>query len=229
MRTLIIQTSPPCTASTFLSNAVYGLIPELSDKKILGSWDEDWEQQFSGNILCIKCHNTNIDELICKYKENYNVFFVCSERPETNSLINSKYAVYKNVTIFQYKTLNETETNDVPNIINNIYEKINKMLNPEVGVNLSIKNGIDRINGMNERVKQIASLPFSYIDDFYEIHGSHRNRTKQDPPKDHPKDKEVALAPAAVSVRKLVVVKVPRPGYKKRPNVLVRGKTKMFL
>ena len=34
MKLLIIQTSPFHTASTFLVNAIYGLIPELIDKKI---------------------------------------------------------------------------------------------------------------------------------------------------------------------------------------------------
>ena len=38
IKTLIIQTSPHHTASTLLVNAMYGLIPELSNKKIIGTW-----------------------------------------------------------------------------------------------------------------------------------------------------------------------------------------------
>lgn len=37
MTILIIQTSPTHTASTLLVNALYGLIPELNDKKIMGN------------------------------------------------------------------------------------------------------------------------------------------------------------------------------------------------
>ena len=43
MKTLIIQTSPYHTASTFLVNAIYGLIPELSNKKIIGIWNNNFE------------------------------------------------------------------------------------------------------------------------------------------------------------------------------------------
>ena len=35
VKLLIIQTSPKHTGSTFLVNALYGIIPELSDKKVL--------------------------------------------------------------------------------------------------------------------------------------------------------------------------------------------------
>jgi hypothetical protein len=35
MKILIIQTSPFHTASTFLVNAVYGIIPELLEKRII--------------------------------------------------------------------------------------------------------------------------------------------------------------------------------------------------
>jgi len=38
MKLLIIQTSPKHTASTLLVNAIYGLIPELYNKKIIGIW-----------------------------------------------------------------------------------------------------------------------------------------------------------------------------------------------
>jgi hypothetical protein len=37
---------------------------------------------------------------------------------------------------------------------------------------------IQRINAMNVRYEEIKHKPFTYIDDFYEIHGSHRNRPK---------------------------------------------------
>ena len=66
MRTLIIQTSPFHTGSTFLINALYGLIPELNNKRIIAIWDNEWEKEFE-DIMVIKCHITNINELMTKY------------------------------------------------------------------------------------------------------------------------------------------------------------------
>jgi hypothetical protein len=57
MKTLIIQTSPYHTASTFLVNAIYGLIPELVNTKIIGIWDEDIESYFDNIIYLTKIKN----------------------------------------------------------------------------------------------------------------------------------------------------------------------------
>ena len=171
MRTLIIQTSPFHTGSTFLINALYGLIPELNNKRIIAIWDNEWEKEFE-DIMVIKCHITNINELMTKYNDKYNLYFICSERIEKQKLINEKYKSYKNVIVFPFSELNETNTNDIPTIITNIYNKMNKMLNIE----LNISSGINRIIEMNKRYEKIKLLPFSYTDEFYELHGSHRNR-----------------------------------------------------
>ena len=58
-------------------------------------------------------------------------------------------------------------------MVENIYNKINKMLKIE----LSIEGGINRIIAMNKRYEEIKDKPFDYIDDFFEIHGHHRNRS----------------------------------------------------
>jgi hypothetical protein len=171
MKKLIIQTSPYHTASTFLINALYGLIPELNDKKIIRIKDNQWEQYFD-EIIVLKCHNINIDELIEKYKNNYELYFICSERIEKGYIIDKKYKSYNNVIIFQFEELNESSTNNLYNIINNIYYKINTILN----IKLNIESGIDRIIKMNNRYEEIKHNSFNYIDDFFEIHGSHRNR-----------------------------------------------------
>ena len=70
MKTLIIQTSPKHTASTFLINAIYGLIPELGDKKIITIKTQNLEEYFD-QLIVIKCHK-EIDELIEKYKNDYD-------------------------------------------------------------------------------------------------------------------------------------------------------------
>jgi len=173
MKTLIIQTSMFHTASTFLINVLYGLIIELSNKRIIGEWDNQWEQYFN-DIIIIKCHNTDIDKLIMEYNNNYKLYFICSERKQYNLTIHDKYKLYNNVVVFDFDELNESSTNPLPDIIKNVYNKINKMLNIE----LNIEGGINRILDMNKRYEEIKEFPFDYIDNFFEIHGSHRNRTQ---------------------------------------------------
>ena len=176
MKTLIIQTSPKHTASTFLINAIYGLIPELGDKKIITIKTQNLEEYFD-QLIVIKCHK-EIDELIEKYKNDYELYFICSERKETNHIINDKYRNYKNVVIFDFNELNETEINTIPIIIKNIYDKLNQTIIQDIKIELNIKKGIERIHSMNQRYEEIQHLPFTYIDDFYQIHVSHRNRPK---------------------------------------------------
>ena len=119
MKTLIIQTSPMHTASTFLVNALYGLIPKLVDKKIICIWNDNFEKYFD-DIIVIKCHDINIDELILQYSNTYKLYFICSERQEMNYFIDNKYKLYNNVIIFDFIELNENETNTIPKIIEHI-------------------------------------------------------------------------------------------------------------
>ena len=125
-------------------------------------------------------HDINIDELIKKYSLNYNVYFVCSERPSKNLAIDPKYKLYRNVISFYYNELNETLDNPLPKIVTNVGRKLYNMLNRTktigVNININVQNGIKRVENMNNRCKEIEGQSFDYIDPFYEIHGSHRNR-----------------------------------------------------
>jgi hypothetical protein len=168
MKTMIIQTSPQHTGSTLLVNALYGLIPQLSDKRILGCWTKKLDPL---DITVLKYHNINIDELSKKYK-NYNLYFVCSERSEKGLFINEKYKSYKNVIVFDFKELNETSDNNLPKIIQHIHDRLKSMMDIE----LNIPNGIKRITDMNKLYTEIKTKPFKYVDPFYQLHGSHRNR-----------------------------------------------------
>jgi hypothetical protein len=171
MRTLIIQTSPPGTTSTVLINALYGMIPELTNKKIIGDWLDNFNLLFD-DLIAVKSHNINIDELIERYQDIHKLYFICSERPEKNYYMDPKYKSYENVRIFSFNELNESETNSVRNIVENIHNKIKDMLNIE----MNIETGIKRIEDMNKVYQEIKDKPFNYTDDFYELHGSHRNR-----------------------------------------------------
>lgn len=176
MKLLIIQTSPPHTASTLLVNAIYGIIPELFGKKIIGIWTPNFQKYFE-NIIVIKNHNTNIDELINKYNKEFKLVFICSERQEMNYLIDKKYKNYDNVVVFDFNELNETTSNTLTNIVDNIYNKVKNVL---CDIELDKSQCIERIKLMNNKYEQIKNLNFSYIDNFFELHGSHRNRKPQE-------------------------------------------------
>ena len=175
MKTLIIQTSPTHTARTFLVNALYGLIPELSDKKIIYSECKcnNINESVFRNIIVLKTHNNNIDELINKYQNKYKLFFVCSERREKKYMMNDKYKAYNNVVMFDFFELNETIDNTLPQIVDNIYNKLKNVL---VDVDLDKSKCIERLIMMNKKYEEIKHKKFSYIDNFFELHGSHRNR-----------------------------------------------------
>lgn len=192
MKTLIIQYSPGRTGSTVLTNALYGLIPSLSNKNILFNSSNnilnldkllnleklnlDKLLSLDYDIFVIKSHTTNtIDDYITKYNNDYKLFFICSERAELNLLIDEKYKLYDNVIVFSFDELNESSTNTVPMIVENIYHKINNKLNIE----LNIENGINRIIEMNKLYEEIKDKDFAYFDKFYHLHGSHRNRNKK--------------------------------------------------
>jgi hypothetical protein len=172
MKLLFIQTSPFHTCSTLLVNSLYGIIPECSTLSIRGTWSKNVDKDFK-NIIILKSHNTNIDELIKKYK-NYKTVFICSERKNENRLIDKKYKKYNNVVVFSFKELNETANNTLNNIVENIYKKIKKVLPNNIV--LDKETCIKRINDMNIRYEEIKDKPFTYIDPFFEIHGSHRDR-----------------------------------------------------
>lgn len=174
-KTLIIQTSPFHTASTLLVNILYGLLPGLFDKKIIGTWTSNWSNIFKhSDIIVLKNHDTNIDKFIRMFGNRYNLYFVCSERKEKKYFINPKYKKYKNVVTFDFAELLETNENSVEDIVKRVHDKLQILL--ENSHNLNLQNGIKRVNDMNDRYKCIQDKPFSYIDPFYEIHGSHRNR-----------------------------------------------------
>tara|TARA_B100001093_G_C26859925_1_gene1029532 strand:+ start:1078 stop:1608 length:531 start_codon:yes stop_codon:yes gene_type:complete len=174
-KTLIIQTSPHHTASTLLVNALYGLIPRLKNKRIVGFWEQNWESEFDSDIIVLKSHNLDIDWFIKHYSRFYKVYFICSERKEKKLFINPLHKHYKNVLFFDYKELNETKSNSLENIIDYIALKVNKWI-PELELNS--KTGLLRVLGMNEEYELIKDKPFTYVDEFYHIHGSHKNRSK---------------------------------------------------
>lgn len=178
--TIIIQTSPARTASTLLSNALYGLFVDFSNQPIMFVEYPDKTNtdtfNFINKLSIIKTHDLDIDKMMNIFK-GFKTFFVCSERSELNLLINNKYRKYDNVVIFDFNELNETETNTLNNIVDNIYNKITATFGIDINnFNLSKEACNTRIMDMNLAYEKIKHEPFINYDTFYHIHGHHRNR-----------------------------------------------------
>ena len=174
--TIIIQASPYHTASTLLVNAIYGLVPFFKRHRIVCADEIDALKYTRNNLLIVKTHYLNFNRQVEQTtKLNMTPIFICSERPDKNYLIPEEYRNWENVIIFDYNELNETPENSIESIVDNIIKKIDKFF-PFV---LDREGCITRIREMNARYNEIKDQPFEYIDPFYEIHGSHRNRANK--------------------------------------------------
>ena len=94
-------------------------------------------------------------------------------------VIDPKYKEYENVIVFQYEELLETEDNPLTKIIDTIYDRVAPMIEGHPKVKLSKADALHRVINMNKRYEEIKDKPFSFIDPFFELHGSHRNRDKK--------------------------------------------------
>lgn len=171
--TVITQTSPYHTASTLLINALYGLVPFFKRHRIVTGDEKDAFRYIKNNLLIYKTHDLNLERIQNNLKSNnYTTYFISSERPEKGYLFPNEYRNWENVIVFDYSELNETEENTIENIVDNLIKKIQHIFPFE----LDREGCITRITEMNKRYSEIKNESFRYIDPFYEIHGSHRNR-----------------------------------------------------
>ena len=177
---IIIQTSLPQTGSTVLINMLHGFIMKNQAVQHVAHYYNISKRIYNynnnnnnnNNINIFKLHEPNIDVFIKMFSEKYNLYFVCSERGD--KVIDEKYHHYKNVLIFSYDKLLETDAYSVDDIVNHAYDKLRNFLPDEIELNK--EDAIERIKKMNIVCQEIKDKPFSYIDHFFELHGSHRNR-----------------------------------------------------
>ena len=166
---IIIQTGFKRTGTTFLVNLLYGFI--APNEAIHGFFDIEEPLESFSKYSIFKSHMLNIEDIINKYSDKYQLYFIIAERDEK---IDEKYKELHNVLIFDYyKELLETKDNSVQNIVDSSYEKLSLFLPDEI--HLSKESAINRINNMNNVYEEIKDYDFSYIDDFFALHGSHRN------------------------------------------------------
>ena len=162
----IIQASPPQTASTVLCNILYGLIEPLN---------VNVSTDFNSKI--VKTHETNIQTLMNKYSDKYDLYFVCSERNDDKccKLICDIYRTYENVIIFNFNELNDHfDKNNTEKIVQNAYKRLKTFLPSNLSLN--VENAEKRIKNMNKICEDIKNKPFKFYNKQYHIHGSHRNR-----------------------------------------------------
>ena len=118
--------------------------------------------------MIVKTHDVNLDTISARFGPKFNLYFVCSERGQAR--FEEKYRHRPNVAIFDYDQL----TVDPLTVVNTVADQLDKILPPSI--EFSRLNALRRIQDMNERYEEIKNLPFSYVDPFFNLHGSHRSR-----------------------------------------------------
>lgn len=178
----ILQVSPGGTGSTILTNILQGLIQPDEPIYYATKYKIDEESK----VVVIKTHNININKWIKTYENKYNIFFICSIRISLNKIMPSVYKKRENIIYINYEDLLEKDDNSIENIVNFVANKIVKKFNQFFTINtninetnkikLDINASIKRVENMNKCYENIKNKPFSYVDSFYQLHGSHRNR-----------------------------------------------------
>jgi len=167
---VIIQTGHMRTGTTLLVNLLYGFM--TPNEKIHCLWEPDHPIRPFHKYNIYKSHSLNIDGYIKHHSEECDMFFVCTERD--NKKIPEKYKNNNNVLIFDYNEILETESYTMDQIINATYNKLRGFLPEHVLLNKDTCK--TRIDKMNEKYTEIENKDFSYVNDFFQLHGRHRNR-----------------------------------------------------
>jgi hypothetical protein len=168
----IIQSSQPRTGSTLLTNILYGLF--CYDKN--ACFSNQIDTQILKTNFILKTHQTDLLG-IQKKIINYNLFFVCSERPQINRKLKPAHKTKANSIIFDYtKDLLIQDTKTIIDVVKYVKLKLETKLPEDIMKLANIELASKRIEEMNEYYETIKDKPFSFFDDHYGIHGSHRNR-----------------------------------------------------
>lgn len=177
--------TPPRTGSTLLVNIVHGFF--APDKPVsIVPLDKPisivpLENLYSKSLI-LKSHNLKLLSEECLPSD---VFIIIAERPEINKVFPEKFnksKLSKNVLPLDYKTdllyksdYGDGNSKDLIDVIKNIAKKIESKFDILISGD-QINGALERILKMNKRYEEIKSLPFSKYDEFYHLHGSHRQR-----------------------------------------------------
>ena len=173
----IIQLSNPGSGSTVLSNLLMAFFQPYESLVFMGF--HHYNQDIVNNNIIIKTHDVLIDEWIKRFSDKYDLYFIISDRHDYDW---NEHKKNKKILFINYEEILESKINPLPKISLNIYNKVNNFLPKEFMIynrrNISIQNGINRINNMNKRYLEIKNKPFEFVDKYYQLHGKHRNRHK---------------------------------------------------
>ena len=164
----IIQASTSRTASTVLSNILYGLIDPYSPISQKGEGSGDIKKSI------VVTHNTDIDGWIDRLGEEFTLFFIMSERKDKKRTIKKKDRDKDNVLVFDFNDLNETLEYSVADIVQCVHCRLKCFLPEYILLNKEL--AVLRLICMNALYDCIKDKPFSYCENFFHLHGSHRNR-----------------------------------------------------
>ena len=173
----IIQVSHPGSGSTVLSNLLMAFFQPYENVIFMGK--HFYKEELVHNNIVIKTHDKLIEEWNKKYENIYDLYYIISDRHDYDW---DTYRNNKKFLFITYEELLENDKNPIEQISINVFNKVNNFLPKEYMIynrkNISIQNGINRINNMNKRYAEIKDKPFEFVDKYYQIHGSHRNRKK---------------------------------------------------
>jgi hypothetical protein len=168
----IAQTSFPRSGSTILCNVLYGLFSP--------SLPVIFSSRPNRNRLIYKSHMPK-DRLNLSVLDNeeYDIFMIMSERDRKYP---DEFRSHEKVLIFPYEDLVAKDQycphseHSLEWVVSNIYEKSISFLPSCLFTRKSemIKNALRRINDMNKLHEEIKDKPFTFRDEFYHLHGSHR-------------------------------------------------------
>ncbi len=168
MKTRFIQSGFPRSASTLLVNALMGLIVGMQDRPVYFTDFEHSPYLSDAPLDVFKTHDTNLGEVANRFGPDYRLFFIGSERAPQKFV--DSFRDHDNVAIFDFENISDAT------ICGNLYGVVGFMA---PYVELNYEGCLDRVEAMNRRYREIAGLPFSYTDPFFQLHGSHRSRGKR--------------------------------------------------
>ena len=166
MKTLIIQSGFPRSASTLLVNALLGLLM-LDEPVQFNDFEHTYNYDYDAPLNVFKTHETNLAQL--DFSPDFQTYFVCSER--SPSRFHDRFRAMPNAVFIDYEEL----VRPVPIVCSHLYDRVAAMI---PWLPLSAEACMDRLDAMNARYEEIKRLPFSYVDPYFNLHGSHRSRQK---------------------------------------------------
>ena len=172
-KTVIVLASFSRTGSTFLYNAICGLVnPELTGISFLDEWCDVDKIKTLKHLDIVKTHYLRIANIQLTMRAcGYNPYFITIVRN------NITFKCDKDILTFKYEDVLETEEYTLQKIVDYIHDKLEYFLPKEIKLNK--KACLNRLIKMNEKVEELENEKFEVHDMFFLIHGRHRKRKKQ--------------------------------------------------